>query len=122
MITHPNIKAELDRNLLLKELMPLIYLSIVSVLIWRYINQLVHSLISIIVELEYKFHQILKEIFTYFKVNYTDLYPLFSINDDNDGIEDDELYLSLSRPLYLRNYQRKSFIKEVEEVVRNFKP
>ena len=102
--------------------MRLIYLSIVSVLIWRYINQLVHSLISIIVELEYKFQQILKEIFTYFKVNYPDLYPLFSLNDDNGGVEDDELYLSLSRPLYLRNYQRKSFIKEVEEVVRNFKP
>lgn len=55
-------------------------------------------------------------------MNYPDLYPLFSLNDDNGGVEDDELYLSLSRPLYLRNYQRKSFIKEVEEVVRNFKP
>ena len=72
------------------------------------------------VPLEYKFKRLLEEIYDDFKGIYNNIHPLFNAGEDIDD-DDEYFYISLSRPLGLRNFQIKPFNKAIESITNNHK-
>lgn len=71
------------------------------------------------ISLDYKFKKLLVEIYHDFKGKYNNIQPLFNTEDIDD--DDEYFYVSLSRPLGLRNFQIKPFNKAIENITKKHK-
>lgn len=70
--------------------------------------------------MDYKFKKLLEEIYNDLKGKYDNIHPLFNPDEDIDD-DDEYFYISLSRPLGLRNFQIKPFNKAIESITNNHK-